>query len=349
MADPPPAFNKLAQSFVCVRVTDMSQVDLNRYSFDFDLTLAILTTDGRGHTYHRYGGRPEGDAEAYMSMPGLLRMMRRTLAEHAEARLPAGKPTPARTVMDLRQWQKTRKPKGCVHCHTVHTALREEAQAAKTFTRDDLWVWPDPARLGLRLHRVEQDRITEVRPDSAAARAGLEPGDVLVRVGNRRVATIHDLQARLHRQSPRASMLELRFRRGGRERSTQLALGDGWKEVSPEEYAWRPYKWGLKPMPGFGGPSLDAAARKRRGLADHPWAMRVQYIVDWGPNRAQGQDNKRRGLRKGDLVLSFAGKSDFASTEHFHAWVRLRCASGREVPVEVLRGKRRLTLRLRLR
>ena len=48
---------------------------------------------------------------------------------------------------------------------------------------------------------------------------------------------------------------------------------------------------------------------------------------------------------QGDVVVSFAGKSDFRSVPHFHAWVSLTRTAGEDTEFVVMRGKERLELR----
>jgi len=41
--------------------------------------------------------------------------------------------------------------------------------------------------------------VTEVQPDSAAANAGIKPGDIIILVGNNSIASLDDLQLVLSR------------------------------------------------------------------------------------------------------------------------------------------------------
>ena len=117
----------------------------------------------------------------------------------------------------------------------------------------------------------------------------------------------------------------------------------GWQRPTPEELAWRPSKWPLSPKPGFGGPELSASDLKRLGLPKGSFAFRISYLVTWGPHRHTGQNARKAGLRKGDIVTRVGGKNDFDSVGHFHAWFRLTRKVGEVVPIEILRaGKRKL-------
>ena len=84
--------------------------------------------------------------------------------------------------------------------------------------------------------------------------------------------------------------------------------------------------------------SIDAAT----------FAFRVDYLVDWGEHAHRGRTARAAGLQKNDVVVAFAGKSDFLSMDHFHAWVALTCNAGADTEIVVLRGKKRRVLRYAL-
>ena len=99
-------------------------------------------------------------------------------------------------------------------------------------------------------------------------------------------------------------------------------------------------------MPGFGGRQLEAYELSDAGLKAGSFAFRVDYIVTWNENRRFGNSAQKAGIRKGDIFLSAAGKSDFESVDHFHAWWRLTRKVGQQVEVVVLKKRKRKTLLL---
>ncbi|MCR9243940.1 MAG: hypothetical protein NXI31_02835 [bacterium] len=167
----------------------------------------------------------------------------------------------------------------------------------------------------------------------------------LLASASRSVRTFSDVQWALHRAPFAATTLAVRFRRDGAARDARLALADDWKRCPPEEYAWRPLKWNLSPSPGFGGRKLSNAERKELGLGKAPFAMRVTYLVEWGEQKARGKAARAAGLRKGDVVIGFAGKRDFASFDHLHAYCTLTLTAGTETEIAVWRDGRTLILR----
>ena len=352
---PPIEFRKLAERYVCVRVTDMQSVDLNRYRFDFDLTLCILLANADGTVYHRYGGRTHADPLAWMSTETLIGVMRATLAEHAAyQQAPAERrKMPRRTVYDIATFRKRmdRKPKrpDCIHCHTVHEAQIRDRQARGVFRESSIWIWPAPERIGLTMDAKDQTRVLRVAPDSVAAKAGLRGDDHLLTIGTQKILTINDLQWVLDQTPFRGGDIPVTFRRGTNVKRSRLRPVEGFKRTDALTYSWRPYKWALRPAPGFGGPELSVAQKKALGLAAGQFAFRVQYIVDWGDRPQQGRANRRAGLRKGDVVIRYAGKDDFETVPHFHAWTRLTRRRGETVEIVLLRGGRRQVVRVELK
>lgn len=333
----------------------MAGVDLNVYRFDYDLTFVALLMNADGTIYHTYGGRDWTDPMSHLSMTAFTRVLRETLVEHAayEPR-PAPRPT-ARTrpatieqIAPMARRIEQGKAPECFHCHMVNDMRREDLVERKRWTRDQAWTYPDPAQVGLALDGEEQTVVATVEAGSASARAGLAPGDRLLRMGAQRLLTFADVQGALHDAAPGATSIPVEWSRGGEVTSGQLRLAKGWKEPTPLVFSWRPSKWPMSPKPGFGGRQLTPDELEAHGLARDAFAFRVRYIVTWGPNRHTGQNAARAGVRKGDVVVSVDGKSDFASVAHFHSWFRLTREPGEVVPIAVLRGGKRKTLELRV-
>lgn len=348
----------------------MRGVDLERYRFDTDLTFAALTMHPDGRVYHRYGARDERAADVWLSLESFAAVLGASVTDHAAAL--AG-PTPEApssieggaserggALEDLPAFQKRDKGE-CIHCHSVLPALYEEELAAGTWSAGKLWRFPPPSRLGLDLQRDEQTRIHAVAAGSFAAAAGLAVGDELLTVGAQSIASISDLMFALDEFPQEGGELSLRYRRAAEQRTTQLTLPAGWKVGTPLSFSWRPFKWGFAPAPGFGGGQLGEARLRRFGLIDAPsepgkpspesalpFAFQVEYLVTWGDNRRFGASAESAGLRKGDIVTRIAGRNDFASVDHFHAWWRLTRKPGDVVELEILRGQERQLLRLQV-
>lgn len=354
MVRAPKSLREAAAGYVPVLVTDMSDVDIEVLRFDFDLTLAMLLMHPDGKVYHRYGSRPHDDASAWTSIDGLCALLSATREEHAayDARRGDAKLTKWRRARDhpaVARLTAGQKPGSCIHCHSIHDALARDAMSSGKWRDEQKWIYPDPSRVGLHMDASLQNRVREVLPDSPAARADIQVGDFVLGAGDRdRVLTIADLCEVLHRTDAGATRLPLSVRRGDVTRTLEIELTAGWRHCPPREYAWRPFQWNLSPAPGFGGPALTIAEKRRLSIPTESFAFRVQYLVDWGERAHRGRAARAAGIQKGDVILAFAGRSDFTSPEHFHAFVRLTRRAGEEVEVRLLRDGERLTLRYRL-
>lgn len=352
MVAPDKTFTRLAARFVCVRITDMRQVDIANLRFDFDLTFAAILMHANGHIYHRFGGRTSEDAMAWSRMPALQKLMRSTLREHAifDRNPEAPKLAPRRTIEDVPAFSARDRKKrvSCVHCHNVHDFQIAQARSEGTWKREDLWLWPSPERVGLRLDPIDQSLVRSVASPSPAAAAGVEVGDRVRKLGGRAVGSVLDMQEILDRQPFAGGVLAIEVDRGEEPRRFELELPKAWRVTKPERYAWRSYKWNLAPAPGFGGPALRAAEKKRLGLPPDRFAFRVRYLVTWGPKAHRGRRAAKAGLRKGDVVTSLGGKSDFESSSHMHAWVRLTRKVGEVLEVRVLRKGKAMRFQLEL-
>jgi hypothetical protein len=334
---------------VLARVTDMRGIDIAAFTFDFDLTFAALSMHPDGTIYHRYGGRTHEAADRYLATESLVDVLERTLEEHAVyAENPS--PPPARppvTVEGLATYAaKHDDDSKCIHCHEVYPALRDEALAEGTWSRDAIWSYPPPSRIGVELEPGDSARVASVHEGSPAAAAGVLTGDRLLTVAGVRVAGLSDVSYALHETDWNARELGLELQRGDERLALDLPLPEAWKRGTPLEFSWRPTKWGLKPAPGFGGKDLEAEEKRALGIAPDALAFRVDYIVDWGKARHLGEHAKSVGLRRGDVVVSAGGRSDLVGVQHFHAWWRLTRSPGETVAVEVLRGKQRRTFEL---
>lgn len=333
----------------------MAGVNLSLYRFDYDLTFAALLMNADGTIYHTYGGRDWTDPLSHLAVTFLARLLEETLAEHAEYERAPRPPRLAkrRTVEQIPKWArriKRGKRPDCFHCHMIHEGEIEHLKERRKWTRDRAWLWPDPVEVGLRLEQADQTRIKTVVPGSPAEQAGLRAGDRLVRLAEIRPRTFGDVQRVLHDTPNRTTTIRIGWASGdsGDEFDGLLKLGRGWKEATPLVYSWRASKWPLSPKPGFGGRLLTPEQRTAHGLAEGTSAFRVGYLVTWGDNAHTGRNAARAGIRKGDVVVSVGGKSDFVGMHHFHAWFRLTRKVGTKVPVELIRGGRRLTVELKV-
>lgn len=329
----------------------MRGVDLNTFAFDWDLTFAAFLMNADGTVYHRYGGRDHASADGRLSMKALTRLLVDGLEEDRAYRA-AGKTREAarpQAIEDIPVFAArllNNPGVSCFHCHMATEAVREQAQADGKWTPDDRWLWPLPEKAGLRLDPEEPTAVLEVTKDSPAAKAGLTAGDRLETVNGVRVRTEPDVQWFLHRIPPAGGTLDVTFVRGAERRAAKIELGPGWKAASALEYSWRPAMWLLKPDPGFGGGDLSADEKKSLGLAPDAFAVRIDYLIDWGDRAETGRSARKAGVQKGDVLVSADGVADFHDHKHFQTWFRFTREPGKPVELRLLRDGKAVTVAL---
>jgi hypothetical protein len=331
-----PAIADLAERFVRVRLTDMRGLDLARFDLDYDLNwhALLLTPDGR--VLGRFGGRDAETPGKYHSLKGLRHSLEQALARRDGGEPPA--PASARAFRRAEDYPAAQRfsARACIHCHHVREFQREEKRRAGAWTADDEWVYPEPGSLGLTLDVDQGNRVLAVKDDSPAARAGLRPGDILTAVNRRAVASIMDVQHVLH-HVPARGELPISWRRGTDAGRGIIALPDGWRK---SDISWR---WSLKslpPAPQINGDDLSAAERQALGLDPKQLALRQNGFV---PRAAE-----QAGLRVNDVIVGVDGRRLDMTARQFEVYIRLNFQPGQTAHYEVLRGKERLTLPIKL-
>ena len=348
----------LLDQFICVRVINANALDLARFQFDFDLSFSTLFFNADGTVYGRYGSwKHQKDAQD-RTLEGFKRTLETVLRIHrgypANRDQLAGKqgaPLPYLTPVDMpalagkyqRELNWDAKVVGsCVHCHMIGDALRasyrDRGQPVPTE-----WIHPMPApeTVGLTLAADQAAAVAQVAPGSAAARAGVLPGDVLETFGGQPLASQADFSWVLHRTGG-AAELELGVRRGGAEQPLRLTLPEGWRHGA--DSSGRAAAWPMRAM-ATGGMvlvDLDDAARRERGLESGQMALRVKSLGQFGKHAAA----RNAGFQAEDILVAIAGRAQRMSESRLFAHLLQEHRQGESVPVTVLRGNRRLELRL---
>lgn len=232
----PRSFRSAAEDYVCVRVVNINNLDLNFFAFDYDLTMAIVLANADGTVYHRYGGRSHLSP---MNMDTLVDVMKRGLSTHRDY---MAKPSPPNALppervseLILDRMKGRMKPMfGCLHCHYVREARQNLKLEAGDWTPNQFWVWPLPERLGLVMDQRRQFEVADVVSGSASS-AGIQKGDVLRSLDGRRILTKYDIQWVLNQSADEAISLPYSVERNGRTLDGELRLQPAWKTGNPEE------------------------------------------------------------------------------------------------------------------
>ena len=132
--------------------------------------------------------------------------------------------------------------------------------------------------------------VAQVLPGSAAAKAGLKAGDVIVRMNGSEVATSGDVAGRVGLARP-GQTFKLGVWRDKSEREITVQLGHAEDRVAQGERA--------ADEPGTLGVSVRPLTPQERQQADTDHGLRVQQV---------GGAAARAGLQPGDIVLALNGK-----------------------------------------
>jgi hypothetical protein len=327
----------------------MNTVDLTQFQFDYDLTWAAFFMNADGTIYGRYGIRASEDATDHISLAGLKNAMARALALHkgypknralfvgkggAPPRFKSAKELPSlKRILD----NSDKAREGCVHCHMLNDGAREVLKAEGKFNqKTDIWVYPMPENIGLKMNVDNDPVVAEVLPKSFASKAGLKAGDVLDTLNGQVVVSQADIAWVLNRL-PTPGTLKVVYTRGNKRRETTVKVSGDWRKT---DISWRASMWGLRPDLGFWSPELTADERRELGLAPDVLGMKVRWIPR--------EETKRAGLRVNDVIVAFDGDTRHTSFNKLSARARLNYTPGTVVPVVIIRDGKRMTLQLPL-
>lgn len=329
----PPEIRNAAEKFVRVRLVKIAGMDLRRFEFDYDVTWYAFFLNADETIYGRYGGRDAADPEGRLSLAGLRYALERALEMHRQPPRPVTLDGPPLRAED---YPAARRHRGCIHCHNVNEFRRAAEQAAGTWSRDSLWVYPLPENIGLVLEKDQGDRVRTVLPRSAAQQAGLRPGDRLVRLNGLSVASFADVSYALHK-APAQGSIPIAWERDRRQYSADLVLTPGWRKTN---ITWRPSVLDLLPSLPVVGDELTAAEKRALGLAPDQAALRQQERVH--------ESLQRIGLRGGDILIGIDGQTLNGPGDQLLAYVRRNYLVGDVITLNILRDGQRLDLRYRL-
>ena len=351
------------EKFVCVRIVKANSLDLAQFQFDYDLSFAAFLMHPDGTIYGRFGTRSaarEHEAEKDISLAGFKEALAGALELHegypANKSLFRDKRGP-RPEFAVPQDFPSLKDKGsdldyegnvvqsCIHCHQVRDATLDlHRQRREAPSEQVIHPWPMPDVVGLSLDPGHSARVRAVAAGSAAAEAGFQPGDDIVRLAGQPLLSIADVQWVLHNAEDPAT-LTAEVRRKGETEQLTLKLPDGWRSRS--DIAWRPTSWNLRRMAAGGLRLLPATAEQRAelGIGGDSMALVVDHVGQYGEH-AQA---KNAGFRKGDVLVKFDGRTDLQGETELFAHVLKNRMPGERVEIDIVRDGRRNTLRLQMK
>lgn len=311
-------------------------VDLSVFEFDYDVTWMAFFVNPNEKVLGRYGGRDAEGAESRMSHAGLKYAMQAALKTHADD--PQAKPLPSKkTPLYIDRVPSASTYRGCIHCHQVKEILRDEKVKAGTWQRQEIWVYPLPENVGIKLALDRGNVVETVMTGSPAGRAGLRAGDVLTSLNGVSIHSFADAQYALH-LAPAKGEIAVEWRRGGEPSKGNLELADGWRKTN---ITWRPSLLYLLPSLTVNGPDLPMNEKKKLGLAEKQLAFRQQKPVH---SEAQAM-----GVKEGDIITGIDNRRLDMTAQEFLGHVRQNYLIGDRVVLNIIRGGRRLDLPVQLR
>jgi serine protease Do len=312
----------------------MRGLDLTIFDFDYDLSWFALMLTANGQVLGRFGGRDAETPAKYQTLAGLRYSLQDALSRYAES----AKEKPTTKPMYAEDYPAAAKkpPNSCIHCHHVYEFRRDHLQSQGRWKVEEVWVHPQPGKIGLTLDLEQGNIITHVQPQSPAAKIRVRAKDQLRRINGIPIASIADVQYALHK-APAKGKLTISWQRGAIVIEDQLSLAENWRKT---DVSWR---WSLKsmsPSPGVIGDDLDQEERKALGLDLRQLAYRQMNFLPPAARHA--------GLQANDIILGIDDQVLFMTARQFETHIRLNYRVGQEITLIVLRGKERKALKLKL-
>ena len=311
-----------------VRRTRIDDADLSLFEFDYDLTFMVFFLSPDEDIYGRYGGRDAQDPDSLQSLAGLRYAATAALSMHHRGKIVRTARSEPRFIRDLPE----ARGKGCVHCHEAKEIAYDRLRKAGKWTPELIWRYPLPNRLGLILRVDRGNEIKQVSPNSSAALTGLRAGDIVRSINDVPIHSIADAQYALDGAAV-SGQLDVRWRRGKRDFTGKLELSTGWRKA---DIGWRASMQSVIPSARVYGRDLTREERAARGLSATELAFWQGYPVS--------SIAKDAGIREGDVILGFDEAQLDLEAYDFLGYVRRNYLVGDRVKVNVIRGRRRLSI-----
>ena len=356
-----PVIRPLLDKFVCVRVVSTNGLDLSLFQFDTDQSFAVFFLNADKTVYGRFGTRSHRtDWLGDVSLKGLAAAMRGAIELHADypanaASLSAKRgpkpdvaspelyPSLKGKFTDSLNYADNNVVKSCIHCHQIGDAQRDMVRAGgESLPEDLLFPYPHPKSVGLILDPDQRATVKAIRPETPAAKAGFQAGDVIESLNGQSLVSIADVQWTLHQTPATGGQIAAQVVRDGASQDLTLELASSWRQA--DDISWRSSSWGLRRM-STGGMLLEQATteqRKAAGVADDEMALHVKHVGQYGAHAAA----KNAGVQNGDILIAFDGRTDLVREADIFRQGMSERKPGQRVPITVSRNGKQIQLQL---
>jgi hypothetical protein len=353
-----PELVPLLDQFVCVRVINANAIDLSLFQYDYDLSFSAIMFNGDGTIYGRYGSWLHQKDPLNKTTASFKKALEATLAVHkgypANKSSLSGKqggPTPYKTPVEFPSLSAKYPSKldwdgkvmqSCVHCHMVGDAFRAYYRNQKKPVPVE-WIYPQPSieTLGVTLATDDIAKVDAVAAESPAAKAGVQAGDAFTSLNGQPLVSTADVSWVLHR-SPESGSIAAKVLRGGKETDLTLDLPAGWRLKS--DIGKRVGTWPMRAM-AFGGMKMDDIPDEERatlGLSKDQMALRIAHVGQYGEHAKA----KQAGFLKDDILIEVGELKQRITESAIIGHLLLHHLPGEQLPAAVLRGGKRLELKL---
>lgn len=360
--EPDKATTALLDKFECVRITQANGLDLRQFQFDWDQSFHVIFMDADRQILARFGTRSQRPEDDDMTIAGFQATMKGVLDLAASSdrdnirKITSGKKPqdtpdyfrPELMPTLLGTYTSTLAKSGniarsCIHCHQIRDAERNLTRSdGEPFDQKNLFPYPLPDTIGIRLSPDFQARVLAVEPGSLADKAGVKKGDDVSRLNGQAMLSPADFQWVLHNASD-GDVLEVQILRESKPVALKITLARGWREKS--DLSWRPTSWNLRRM-ATGGLRLENMTtdeEKMAGIEPGKMALRVKHVGQFGEHATA----KKAGFQVNDVLVSVDGRDDILRETDLFAY-GVSKPKGQKMAVQVLRNGKKVSLQLPL-
>jgi serine protease Do len=164
--------------------------------------------------------------------------------------------------------------------------------------------------------------VREVIAESPAAKAGIEPGDIIVSIDSRRIQSFDELRSKII-ASPAGTSLRIGVIRSGDERELTAAIAE-----QPPGLAWLEDQFGISILDADSAIGRKLALPRSRGI----------LVTSVAPELAAD----RAGIRVGDMIVAVNKREIESAGQFFAELQRADVSKGILLNVVDLRGSQRL-------